>query len=277
MVEIHLLGVPVDTWKRASAHQEGLQREFEILVSREPDHQTPRALIELIDDLRARFHQQRDQSLRPLMAAAEKGESFVDVTFELPNEAAASLRQLSGMLDAADEFCREGGRLLTQVTPPDLLAFRRWFLGEILSQLEEGKGPRRWQVTESWVDEASEAAAKQLYPSGDANGVEDNRIEFKEDLDLSTAGILHDQIVTARSGKMRPGTLVVDLREVGFMDSVGISLLVSAYKRVTEDGTTVRLVLPSRLRRLLEISGLIEVLRPEFVSVEEAPMQDGDT
>lgn len=277
MVEIHLLGVPVDTWKRASAHQEGLQREFEILVSREPDHQTPRALIELIDDLRARFHQQRDQSLRPLMAAAEKGESFVDVTIELPNEAAASLRQLSGMLDAADEFCREGGRLLTQVTPPDLLAFRRWFLGEILSQLEEGKGPRRWQVTESWVDEASEAAAKQLYPSGDANGVEDNRIEFKEDLDLSTAGILHDQIVTARSGKMRPGTLVVDLREVGFMDSVGISLLVSAYKRVTEDGTTVRLVLPSRLRRLLEISGLIEVLRPEFVSVEEAPMQDGDT
>ncbi|MGF1616498.1 MAG: hypothetical protein ACFCU2_01630 [Acidimicrobiia bacterium] len=119
MVEVHLIGVPVDTWMRASAHQEALQREFEILASREPGHQLPRALIALIEDLRTRFHHQRDQSQKPLLAAAEKGEASVDVTIELPAEAAASLRELSVMLDAADEFCREGGRLLTQVTRPN--------------------------------------------------------------------------------------------------------------------------------------------------------------
>lgn len=277
MVEVHLLGVPVDTWKRASAHQEGLQREFEILVSREPDNQIPRALIDLIDDLRARFHQQRNQSLGPLLAAAEKGEPLVDVTIELPREAIASLRELDGMLDAADEFCREGGRLLTQVTPADLLTFRRWFLGEILRQLEAGEEPRPWQGTHSSADETHEGAPDELQSSDDASAVGDNRIEFKEDLDISTAGILHDQIVTARSRVNGSGTLVVDLSEVGFMDSVGISLLVSAYRRVTEEGTKVRLVLPSRLRRLLEISGLIEVLSPEFVPEEEAPSKDGDT
>lgn len=266
MVEVHLIGVPVDTWKRASAHQEGLQREFEILVSREPGHQIPHALIDLIEDLRARFHQQRDQSREPLLAAAGRGEPYVDVTIELPKEAAPALRELSEMLDAADEFCREGGRLLTQVTPPDLLRFRRWFLGEILSQLEEGKGPRRWQGIETSTDGSEEAAPEGVKSSDGPRGVGDHRIEFNQDLDLSTAGILHDQIVTARGRINESSTLVVDLSEVGFMDSVGISLLVSAYRRVTEEGTQIRLIVPSHLRRLFEISGLIEMLNPEFVS-----------
>lgn len=275
MVEVHLLGVPVDTWMRASAHQESLQREFEILVSREPDHQIPRALIELIEDLRGRFHRQRDQSLGPLLAAAETGEPFADVTMELPHEAAASLRELNAMLDAADEFCREGGRLLTQVTPPDLLGFRHWFLGEVLSQLE-GNDPRRWEV-ERAAGETERPGATGTRSADDALGDGDVRVEFGEDLDLSTAGVLHDLIVTARGDVSASGTLVVDLREVGFMDSVGISLLVSAHRRVTEEGTRVRLILPSRLRRLLEISGLMEVLGPEFVSDEETPARDSET
>lgn len=274
MVQVHLIGIPVEIWKRASAHQEGLRREFEILVSREPDQQLPRVLIELIDDLRTRFNQQRDQSLEPLLVAAEKGESSVDVTIDLPKDAAASLRELSEMLDAADDFCREGGRLLTQVTPPDLLRFRHWFLGEILSQLEEGRSPRSWQEIEANADPLPDQTTTEAAPSDDS-GDGETRIEFKEDLDLSTAGALHDLIMGARDKSNRSGTLVVDLREVGFMDSVGISLLVSAHRRLTEDGTKIRLLLPSRLRKLLEISGLVDVLTPEF-SPTDSDLTSGD-
>ncbi len=173
------------------------------------------------------------------------------------------------MLDAADDFCRKGGRLLTQVTPHDLLRFRRWFLGEILKQLEDGGSPRRWQEIDATTDPGPEPLTEEVRSSDDAGGVEETRIEFDEDLDLSTAGALHDLIVTARPKSNGSATLVVDLRQVGFMDSVGISLLVSAHRRVTEEGTKVRLLLPSRLRRLLEISGLIDVLTPEFVSEQE--------
>lgn len=266
MVEVHLVGVPVDTWMRASAHQEGLQREFEILASSEPEHQLPHSLIGLIKDLRARFNQQRDQSQRPLLAAAERGDATVDVTIELPREAAESLRELSAMLDAADEFCREGGRLLTQVTPPELLEFRAWFLGEILTQLESGRGPRPWPATENTPSPAVDGAAEELHSSGKRVEVEAVRIEFREDLDLATAGILHEQIITALSTLDGEGHLVVDLSRVGFMDSVGISLLVSACTRSSDGGVPVRLILPTRLRRLFEISGLIELLQPEFVS-----------
>src|SRR5690606_32896143 len=135
IVDIHLLGGPAETWKRASAHQDALQREFEILAASDPAHELPRALLELIEDLTVRFHQQRDRSQAPLLAAAERGEPYADITFELPDDAAGVVRELGDMLAAADDFCREGDRLLTQVTPQDVLRFREWFLGEILAQL----------------------------------------------------------------------------------------------------------------------------------------------
>ncbi len=112
-----------------------------------------------------------------------------------------------------------------------------------------------------------------MHSSDGAGDVEGTRIEFNEDLDLATAGILHEQIITARSTHAGSRPIVVDLSQVGFMDSVGISLLVSAYRRATEEGTRIRLILPSRLRKLFEISGLIEVLKPEFVSEQEATAQ----
>jgi anti-anti-sigma regulatory factor len=52
------------------------------------------------------------------------------------------------------------------------------------------------------------------------------------------------------------------------MDSVGISLLVSAHNRATEDGVELALILPARLEPLIEMTGLTELLRPRFVDPE---------
>ena len=52
---------------------------------------------------------------------------------------------MQAMLDEADEFCRHSD-LLTLATPADLVAFRRWFLGEIIRQLDGG-APRPWDAT----------------------------------------------------------------------------------------------------------------------------------
>ncbi|MDP9441273.1 MAG: hypothetical protein M3P34_03640 [Actinomycetota bacterium] len=47
------------------------------------------------------------------------------------------------MLDEPDEFCRSGNQLLTLATPPELLAFRRWYLREFNAQLQ-GQPPLPW-------------------------------------------------------------------------------------------------------------------------------------
>ncbi len=49
------------------------------------------------------------------------------------------------------------------------------------------------------------------------------------------------------------------------MDSVGLSLLVTAHQRLAREGLALRLLLPERLRLLFDIAGLTEVLQPEFV------------
>jgi anti-sigma B factor antagonist len=85
---------------------------------------------------------------------------------------------------------------------------------------------------------------------------------FEGDLDLASAGLLREEIVVRRSSGAT--SLVIDLTRVEFIDSVGLSLLVTAFNRAREDGAELSLVLPSHLRRVFEISGLVELLDPKF-------------
>jgi hypothetical protein len=47
------------------------------------------------------------------------------------------------MLNRADDYCRQGA-LLTLATPDDLVAFRRWYLGEFRAQIN-GARPTPWR------------------------------------------------------------------------------------------------------------------------------------
>ncbi|GAA4249774.1 STAS domain-containing protein [Dactylosporangium darangshiense] len=55
-------------------------------------------------------------------------------------------------------------------------------------------------------------------------------------------------------------TLVVDLSDVGFLDSTTLGVLISVHKRLAEDGGVVELVIPhARLLRIFQITGLDRV------------------
>ena len=47
------------------------------------------------------------------------------------------------MLDETDEFCRDG-TLLTLQADDDVVAFRRWYLREVVDQIA-GRPARPWQ------------------------------------------------------------------------------------------------------------------------------------
>jgi anti-sigma B factor antagonist len=56
--------------------------------------------------------------------------------------------------------------------------------------------------------------------------------------------------------------LVIDLRALEFMDSTGLSIIVSAHQRLSELGRTLSIVRgPKQVQRLLDLTGVSERLR----------------
>jgi anti-anti-sigma factor len=147
--------------------------------------------------------------------------------------------------------------LLTIVTPPDLVEFREWFLGEVTRQID-GLPPTRWS-------DYNRSSGPAVAPDRSAESVtetKEGRIAFRGELDLATASELQSLLVEEKSNGF--GSLQVDLTGVTFIDSVGLSLLVSAHNRLTEEGGRLRILLPERLRPLFRLSGLSDLLDLEF-------------
>ena len=102
----------------------------------------PARLTALVEELRGRFSGFTLQPEAELADAAALGADTIDLEYHLPPEALQAAADLGAMLDEADEFCRNGD-LLTLATPPEALAFRRWFLGEFARQAA-GEAPVAW-------------------------------------------------------------------------------------------------------------------------------------
>ncbi|MCW2967212.1 MAG: hypothetical protein JWM71_984 [Solirubrobacteraceae bacterium] len=91
----------------------------------------------------------------------------------------------------------------------------------------------------------------------------DERVTFtpRGELDLATAPDMEEQVLSA----VRDGgkSVVVDLRELTFMDSTGVRTIVAAHQVAEESGTDLRVVRPPResaVSRVIEISGIDDAL-----------------
>jgi anti-sigma B factor antagonist len=83
-------------------------------------------------------------------------------------------------------------------------------------------------------------------------------VTLSGELDMSTAEGLTDWLV-----EVAGSAVVVDLSGLTFMDSSGISALVTARNRMTEDGKDFILTRPGTIvMRALEVVGLAEWLTP---------------
>jgi anti-sigma B factor antagonist len=92
-------------------------------------------------------------------------------------------------------------------------------------------------------------------------------VEVAGEVELHSAGQLRDELQQAGEGE-RP-CVVVDLSRVSFIDSTGLGVLVGAFKRVRERGS-LSIVCPQRsIRRIFEITGLMQVF-PFHQNLDEA-------
>jgi hypothetical protein len=144
LVAVHLLRLPVPLAAKARQHFEGLMREFELIAAGssggESHHQVPARLTQLVEALTSQFAGVTTEADERLEDAMEQQlEEIDDHVLELPVEAAPASEALGALIDEADEYCRQGEHLLTLGSPPDCVAYRNWYLGQVVSQL--GGGP----------------------------------------------------------------------------------------------------------------------------------------
>lgn len=83
-------------------------------------------------------------------------------------------------------------------------------------------------------------------------------LALRGELDLATVPVLEDALQNAERSH---DLVVVDLRDLTFLDSAGLHVLIGAEQRARRSGARLVLVQgPPQVRRLLELTGAIEQL-----------------
>jgi anti-anti-sigma factor len=267
LVRIHLLSFPVDLWHQAAAHQEAIQREFDILKGGLPVESVPSRLMDFILSIRIRFAGLGDPMWQTAREALEDGVDSVDLDIEVPIAVAGVCTELKRILKEVDEYCRAGEHLLTLVTPDEQVEFREWFLDEFVRQIH-GEPPTEWESYRRRMPASSEG--NDVRSDSISSGAEGS-IVFVGDLDLTTANQLLNEIQEERGRGV--SHLTIDLTRLSFIDSVGLSLLVSAHNRIANEGGRLHMLVPARMESLFEIAGLTDLLDPEFVDTRASDVR----
>jgi anti-sigma B factor antagonist len=259
LVEVRLLGLPVEKWARWSSHHETIRRELDIVTTVRRDDLPIERIGIYLDVLGRRVGNLYEPMIEDLRTALHRGLTHLDLVLSLPEGFGVEAGQLNLLLEEINDFCREEDSLITVATPGDLVSFRRWLLGELAAQID-GAQPKTWdEHTGSTLTGAGAEAHVESNGSGATS-----KLEFSGELDLASAAGLQAAIQDAM--KSGADSLTLDMRGVTFIDSVGLSLIVTARNRLDEDGGQLRVVLPERLRPLFDLSGLLEVLDVQFVA-----------
>jgi anti-sigma B factor antagonist len=112
-------------------------------------------------------------------------------------------------------------------------------------------------------------ALTSAYLGGDAHIV-----TVSGELDVGTAPALREEL--SRIADEGAREVIVDLLQVGFVDSVALGVLVEASKRAVTRGGTFRVVYDDRrIARIIEITGLGRVLRLHSTLREALEAIDG--
>ena len=148
LVTVHLLALPVPLAARSQQHFEELMREFLLIADGQrhgqSEHLVPARLMNLVQTLVEQFGAVAGPAEERLADAIERGDQVIDDhVLEVPVEAGPAAQALGDLIDEADEYCRRGKHLLTLATPADCVAYRHWYLDQVITQTQ-GAAPVPW-------------------------------------------------------------------------------------------------------------------------------------
>ena len=148
MFAVRLLGLPLLVRERSRQHGADLLREMALIQVGEStgttDRQVPARLLQLAHELDVSYGPFVASSTDQMEDALDRGEETLDeVVYRLPRSAAAFVRRIEDLLAEVDTWCESDAHLLTLAPPPDVAAYRRWSVQEVLRQ-HAGGAPLPW-------------------------------------------------------------------------------------------------------------------------------------
>jgi anti-anti-sigma factor len=86
------------------------------------------------------------------------------------------------------------------------------------------------------------------------------RLRVAGEVDIQTSPVLQEHLTRVLDEGHT--SIIVDLTDVGFLDSTGLSVLIAGLKRCQGSGGDLRVASPQpNVRRVLEVTGLAEVFQ----------------
>jgi anti-anti-sigma factor len=261
LVIIRLLGLPLELHRRAVEHMSALNREFTLIRAVDAaEDSVPAQLHALAEQLNGRFSGFTGAADAELAAALERNDVSIDLVYDVPPDVGQASRTLAELLDAADEYCRAAEYLITLASPPDTVAYRRWFLGQFIDQAD-GQPPTAWAdstfAAATLERTRRRAPAATIITTDRSTASATVRLEGEIDLDQAPAlrALLSELLLTSVRN------VVLDGAAVTFIDSVGVSVLMAVLARCESDGGRLSIVNPSdRLMATLESVHVADLL-----------------
>jgi hypothetical protein len=144
LVHVRILGLPIELVERTRLHYEALRRELTLIALSPPDSKQslPPGLLAIVEQMNERFSTLTPGEATKIDTARTRGDTTVDLEFDVPRSAGPESAALAALIDDADGFARDG-TLLTLAAPPECVAFRRWYLDEFARQVD-GHAPIPW-------------------------------------------------------------------------------------------------------------------------------------
>lgn len=141
MLHISLRRMPVQVFAHFRKRYNELRRELRLLsLAHGNDYPVARELSELF--LQVEQERRQASGVDAIDDAIDVGLDQVDLEYDVPASAPASMGRLLVMLEKADQFCREQ-RLLALAASPQQLELQRWYLNEFVRQ-GDGEQPIPW-------------------------------------------------------------------------------------------------------------------------------------
>ncbi len=129
--------VPTDLLLAAKCHIDSLLREFALATGGAASGASaalPPRLADLLDVVTTRFAAPREAIKRQALAAAAAGAARTRLNLSLPLSAADAGEEYLAALEEIEGYTR-AARLLTVESPPQHVAFRRWYVKALVDQL----------------------------------------------------------------------------------------------------------------------------------------------
>lgn len=137
-------GVPVPVYLRLQEQNDAVLRELELLAftADHAGHLDPSPqLVDVIERSRQYFNLTREGFRGEVAAAAERGETRIDLTGSLSPSAIVSSADLVSLFEQAEELAGQG-ELLIGPADADVARLRRWFVEELEAQLSDNRPPQ---------------------------------------------------------------------------------------------------------------------------------------